>query len=280
VELELREARYEAERARRQYDLVEPEHRLVAATLEQHWNAALEHVQALEARLAVLTAEAAATVVPDPARLVALAEDFPAVWADPATDMRTKKRLVRLLLTEIIARLPEEGVIELVLHWAGGKHSVLRLPRNKTGQHRYCTSREVVAVVRDLVQTLPDGQIARVLNRLGYRTGAGNTWTQARVMSLRASHQIPAFAPPAGEPTLLTITDAARILGVSPSTVQRWIEAGLLPGTQPVPHAPWAISREALTTAAVQAAVAATRQARPRPPSASPAQLTLGDPTT
>jgi excisionase family DNA binding protein len=99
-------------------------------------------------------------------------------------------------------------------------------------------------------------------------------------MSLRASHQIPAFAPPAGEPSLLTITDAARSLGVSPSTVQRWLTAGVLSGTQPVPHAPWAIPREALTTPAVQAAVAATRQARPRPPSASPAQLTLGDPRT
>jgi len=157
---------------------------------------------------------------------------------------------------------------------------VLRLPRNRTGQHRYCTSREVVAVVRDLVQTLPDGQIARVLNRLGYRTGAGNTWTQSRVMSLRASHQIPVFTPSSTEAALLTVTDAARILGVSPSTVQRWVTAGIVPGTQPVPHAPWAIPREALTTAAVQRAVAATRQARPRPPSASPAQLTLGDPRT
>lgn len=99
-------------------------------------------------------------------------------------------------------------------------------------------------------------------------------------MSLRASHQIPVFVPPTGEPTLLTITDAARTLGVSPSTVQRWITAGLLPATQPVPHAPWAILREALTTAAVQRAVAATRQARPRPSSPSPAQLTLGDPRT
>jgi len=280
IELELREARYEAERARRQYDLVEPEHRLVATTLEQRWNQALERVHELEQRLAALSAEADAVVVPDRATLQRLAHDFPTVWADPQTDMRTKKRIVRLLLTEIVARLPEEGTIELVLHWAGGKHSVLRLPRNRTGQHRYCTSREVVAVVRDLVQTLPDGQIARVLNRLGYRTGAGNTWTQSRVMSLRASHQIPVFTPSSTEAALLTVTDAARILGVSPSTVQRWVTAGIVPGTQPVPHAPWAIPREALTTAAVQRAVAATRQARPRPPSASPAQLTLGDPRT
>jgi helix-turn-helix protein len=228
----------------------------------------------------VLTAEADAVVVPDRATLEQLAADFPAVWADPQTDMRTKKRIVRLLVTEIVARLPEEGLIELVLHWAGGKHSVLRLPRNRIGQHRYCTSREVVAVVRDLAQTLPDGQIARVLNRLGYRTGAGNTWTQARVNSLRATHQIPAFAPAPGAPALLTITDAGRLLGVSPRTVHRWVTTGLLPGTQPVPHAPWAIPREALTTAAVQRAVAAARQACPRPPATSPAQLPLGDPRT
>jgi excisionase family DNA binding protein len=280
VELELREARYEAERARRQYDAVEPEHRLVAATLEQRWNHALERVRALEHRGEALTAEAAAVVLPDPAALLALAQDFPAVWADPRTDMRTKKRLVRLLLTEIIARLPEEGVIEFVLHWAGGKHTVLRVPRNRTGQHRYCTSREVVAVVRDLAQTLPDAQIARILNRLGYRTGAGNTWTQARVTSLRTSHQIPIFEVPQGEPALLTIAQAARALGVSSSTVQRWILAGVLPGTQPVPHAPWAIPRDALSTAAVHAAVAAARGARPLPRSPSIAQLPLIDPDT
>jgi hypothetical protein len=78
VELELREARYEAERARRQYDAVEPEHRLVAATLERRLNAMLARVHELEARVATLTAEAERQVAPDRTALLRLARDSPA----------------------------------------------------------------------------------------------------------------------------------------------------------------------------------------------------------
>src|SRR5262245_55824218 len=138
VELELREARYEAERARRQYDAVEPEHRLVAATLERRWNATLARVHELEQRLAVATADAARQVVPERGALLHLAEDFPRVWDHPSTDIRTRKRIVRLLIEEITVKIapgaPEQ--IELVIHWKGGQHTPLVLPRNRTGQHR------------------------------------------------------------------------------------------------------------------------------------------------
>jgi hypothetical protein len=173
LELELREARYEAERAQRRYDAVEPEHRLVAETLERRWNAALERVGRVQERLAALTADAQRQPPPDRARLLALAAEFPRVWADPATDVRTKKRIVRLLIEEIIAKVvaAPQPQIELLIHWKGGAHTQLVIPRNRTGHHRRCTDREVVAVVRDLARTLPDAQIARVQNRLGYRTG-------------------------------------------------------------------------------------------------------------
>ena len=50
-ELALQAARYEAERVRRQYDAVDPANRLVAADLEQRWNARLAEVERLEAEL-------------------------------------------------------------------------------------------------------------------------------------------------------------------------------------------------------------------------------------
>jgi excisionase family DNA binding protein len=275
VELELREARYEAERARRQYDAVEPEHRLVAETLEARWNDALARVQALERRLA--TAPEPPAAPPDRTALLALAQDFPAVWADPATDIRAKKRLVRLLLEEIVARVPEPTVVELVLHWAGGKHTVLRLPRNLSGRHRHCTSREVIDVVRDLARICPDQHIGRILNRLGYRTGAGNTWTQARVTSLRGAHGIPAFR---ADPALVTMDQAAIALGVSAMTVRRLIAKGLLPAHQPVPYAPWTIRREDLFTERVQALAETVKRGGTLPRTASGAQLSLVDSTT
>jgi excisionase family DNA binding protein len=282
LELELREARYEAERARRQYDAVEPEHRLVTATLEQRWNAALERVRAVEGRLTALDTAATRNAPPDRTVVLALAEDFPRVWADPATDIRLKKRIVRLLIEEIIAKVMPEPLpqIELIIHWKGGKHTQLVLPRNRRGHHRYCTDRAVIDVVRDLARSMPDAGIARVLNLLGYRTGAGNTWTQHRVLSLRRHHGIPVFDRATDRPKLLTIADAAKLLQVSTPTVRRMIERGLLPAAQPALYAPWAIREEDLTTSAVQRAVDAVRSGRALPRSDATAQLTLEDSST
>jgi hypothetical protein len=223
--LELREARYEAERAQRQYDAVEPEHRLVAATLEQRRNTVLDRVHRLEQRLAALQAEADRRALPDRATLLRVAEDFPQVWADRTTDVRTKKRIVRLVIEEILAKalVEPQPHIELVIHWVGGKHTRLLLPRNRTGQHRRCTDRAIVEVVQDLARRLPDGQVARVLNRLGYRTGVGNGWTQGRVASLRGYHRIRAFERTTDRTTTLTIDEAAPALGVSTTTVRRLI---------------------------------------------------------
>jgi excisionase family DNA binding protein len=162
-----------------------------------------------------------------------------------------------------------------VIHWKGGKHTILRVAKNRPGQHRYTTSREVVDVVRDLARCLPDGQIARVLNRLGYQTGAGNTWTQDRVVGLRSYHQIPIFDPEVERGTTLTIAQAASELGVSEMTVRRMIVRGLLPAKQPVPYAPWAIQREALNAGAVQQAIKAVKRGRPVPQTAPTGQLNL-----
>jgi excisionase family DNA binding protein len=275
LDLELREARYEAERAQRQYDAVEPEHRLVAATLEQRWNVALERVATLEHRLAHLAAAPAPPVPPDGATLLALAQEFPVVWSDPNADIRTKKHLVRLLIEEIVASVPNDRDIELLIHWKGGRHTRLLAPRNRRGQHRRCTDRGVVDVVRDLARRLPDAQIARILNRLGYRTGAGNTWTQQRVVSLRHAHDIPVYTPPPEGVAPLTIGQAAHTLGVSTTTLRKLIVSGRLPATQPVPYAPWAIRREDLDSPALHRVLHAVKSGRRLPRTSPKAQLPL-----
>lgn len=282
IELELREARYEAERAQRQYDVVEPEHRLVAATLERRWNAALARVHELEERIATLAAEAERHVAPDHVVLLRLAEDFPRVWHHPATDVRTRKRIVRLLIEEIVVNIlpgPRDQ-IELTIHWKGGKHTQLVIPRNRTGQHRRSTDRAVIDVVRELSRAQSDGQIARVLNRLGYRTGAGNTWTALRVLGLRRHHGIAAFDRVSDRQGILTIAEAAAVLRVSSTTVRRMIALRMLPATQPVPHAPWAIRQEALGCDTVQRAVDAIKAGRALPRTLDERQLTLTESTT
>jgi DNA invertase Pin-like site-specific DNA recombinase len=279
LDLELRQARYEADRAQRQYDAVEPENRLVSETLERRWNAALARVAELEHRLATLIPTARPAPI-DRTQLLTLADDLPAVWHRPATDIALKKRIVRLLVEEIVATATAEPPqVTLVLHWKGGKHTQLIVRKNRPGGHRYCTDRAVIEVVRDLARSLPDGEIARILNRLGYQTGQRNSWTAARVASLRYGHQIPAVDRTA--PTqLLTMWDAARVLGVSPMTVRRLITGKVLPATQPVPYAPWAIRRDDLASEPVQRAAEAVKKGRRLPQPASVNQLTLSNSQT
>jgi hypothetical protein len=135
-------------------------------------------------------------------------------------------------------------------------------------------------VVRDLARSLPYHEIARVLNRLGHRTGTGQSWTQGRVTSFRNYHGIAVYqAPPDGH-ELLTLGQAARVLGVNKPFVQRLITTGLLPATQPVLYAPWSIRLEDLRAEAVQQASACGRSGRKLPRQANPNQLSLENSTT
>ena len=153
-----------------QFDAAEPENRLVVDTLERRWNGALEHVVDLEQRLAALSATVSRPSAEDRQRLLALAADLPAVWRDATTDARLKKRIVRLVIEEIVAEVTgDPPTITLLIHWKGGKHTQLVIRKNRTGHHRYRTDRAIIDVVRDLARSLPDEQIARILNRLGYR---------------------------------------------------------------------------------------------------------------
>jgi len=279
LDLELRQARYEADRAQRQYDAVEPENRLVNETLERRWNVALTRVAEVEHRLAALIPTARPAPI-DRAQLLALADDLPAVWRRPATDIPLKKRIVRLLVEEIVATATvEPPEVTLVMHWKGGQHTQLVVRKNRPGGHRYCTDRAVIDVVRDLARSLPDGEIARILNRLGYRTGQRNAWTAARVASLRYGHQIPAVDR-AASARLLTMMEAARALSVSPMTIRRLITRKMLPATQPVPYAPWAIRPDDLALEPVQHAAEAVKQGRRLPPPVSENQLTLNNSQT
>src|SRR3954469_15610096 len=102
---ELEEARYEASLAERRYEHVDPAKRHVARELEARWNAALERVAALEGRVARLKDQAAARPKIDREVLLRLAHDLPTAWNAAGTDARTKPRIVRLLIEEVVREL-------------------------------------------------------------------------------------------------------------------------------------------------------------------------------
>jgi DNA invertase Pin-like site-specific DNA recombinase len=276
LDLKLEQARYEAERARRQYHAVDPENRLVAGELERRWNQALETLGALERERSALEAEGdGAHGAVDREALLQLAEDLPGVWQDPSANMRLKKRIVRTLVEEILVDVDEEASrVQMIVRWAGGQHSRLSVKKRRPGQHGHTTDRTVVEIVRELAPLLPDGQIARVLNRLGLKTGRGNNWNQGRVVSLRHYNKIPVYDPEAAERDgLLTLEQAAGALGVSPTVVRKLVSRGILPGRQVVPHAPWIIRAKDLEEPAVQDYVRRVREGKTRPQTADAYQL-------
>lgn len=151
----------------------------------------------------------------------------------------------------------EKKEIVLLIHWAGGRHSELRVKKNGLGKHRRCTSVEAVEIVRQMAGKFSDEQIAGTLNRLKLRTGAGNNWNEQRVLSLRHYHSLPAYDVRTATTTnMLTLEETAFRLGVSATSVRRMIRQKVLPASQVVPCAPWQISIEAVQSAAVQKAVA------------------------
>jgi len=246
IELELDQARYEARLAARRYESVDPDQRLVAAELEARWNAVLQKMKELENRLHEFDSESQSSPTPNKEVLLSLAQDLPAIWNSPVTDMRLKQRIVRILIRQIIANVDEKSrEVVLITHWAGDRHSELRVQKSVTGRSRRCTDPETIEVLRQMAGKFSDQQIAATLNRLGLRTGVGNGWNVSRVHSARCYYHLPYFSQN-DQPSEVSIQVAAQRLDVSQSIVRRMIEEKILPARQAVVCAPWQIPVEAL----------------------------------
>jgi hypothetical protein len=205
-----------------------------------------------------------ATRIPDKETLCSLAQDLPAVWNSPSTDMRLKQRIVRILVEEIVADVDDASTeIVLLIHWTGGRHSELRVKKNLTGRHSRCTDLETIEVIRRMCGKFPDDQIAATLNRLGLRTGTGNTWNEGRVRTVRSYHKLPAFEVTVAPRQTVTLEEASERLGISHKVIRRLIGSNKIPATQVVPWAPWEIAIEAIESPDVLEEIARAKR-RPR----------------
>ena len=245
LELALEQARYEAARARRQYDAVDPDNRLVAGELERRWDAALAAVEVLEKELETLVRQRPAALdAEERQRLLQMGADLEAAWHHPAATAVTRKRLIRAVMREVVARV-EDDQVQLLLHWQGGDHTRLTVRKNRRGQTRWAVEPEMVDLIRTCARLMPDKAIAGMLNRTGKRTGRLNGWTQSRVRGFRNTHGIAVYVEgewaARGE---VTLTEAARMLDLSPMTVLRRIRAGIIPAEQYCKGAPWVIKRQ------------------------------------
>jgi len=255
VNMALEKGQYEATRIQRQFDATDPGNRLVAGELERRWNEALLKVAALEAKLETMRQSAKTLSEAHRIELRKLGADLDLVWNHPVCPVHLKKRILRTVIKEIIVtEQAEPPKILMTVHWHGGVHKKLQAPRRTQGQHDNGNDAVVVDLVRDLAAVCKDAAIVSILNRLGYKTGAGNTWTESRVQHLRHTSQIPACPPPEERPWV-TMTDAAEQMKVSQMVIRRLIKQEILPARQVIKHAPWVIERKDLELPSVKKAI-------------------------
>lgn len=270
--LELKAARYAADRAWRQYDAIDPGNRLVANELERRWNAALSKVGELERRVDDEQKRTHQQLIADPNTLHGLAGELQAAWWDAEADHRLKKRIIRTLVAEIVADVDEgASEVELVLHWQGGVHSSVRVPRRRRGQSVSCTSPDTVEAIRVLALVCTDDVIASVLNRNGLKTGPGNRWTRQRVTSARRTHNVPKYDPKCSN-GWMNLSDAAKYLGTTHKTMRRMVDAGRIKALHPLSDGPWVLQQADLDASQVRRALG---ERKGRGPGPNPDQLDL-----
>lgn len=272
---ELKQRQYEAERARRQYDRVEPENRLVAIELERRWNEALALATAARSHLEEFQQQTdAPPSQSEVRRLMSLGKHLEKVWNADQTDVTIKKQIARLLVEEVIVQPGESPeTVELWIHWSGGHHTPLVVPRvGRAGRGHSAEAKLVIGVLHAVCD---DGSLAHALNRNGVRRGS-ESWTAESVRRFRQRHRIAAFdASHKQSQGLLTGDEAARALGISPMSVHRLVQACILPAEQPAPGLPCVIRQSDLSLADVQQAVRRIQLNLPRPLPENPDQLKL-----
>jgi DNA invertase Pin-like site-specific DNA recombinase len=170
---QVQRAQYEANQARVRYMRVDPNNRLVADTLEAQWNEKLRALaQAKEESEKQRQLDATQISAEQKAQILALATDFPKLWRDPKTADRDRKRMARLLLEDVTLRR-EHQEISVQLRFKGGATRELRLPFPRSAWELRKTKPEIVAAIDRLLADHTEGEIAPLLNELGWRSSGG-----------------------------------------------------------------------------------------------------------
>jgi DNA invertase Pin-like site-specific DNA recombinase len=251
----LERARYEAGRALRQYDNIEPENRLVARTLEAVLEDKLTAVRTAENQLAAQQARRPVTLTEEETAWITTAgADLRAIFGAPATTNAQRKELIRAVITEVTVTAQDNGgdatarTCQVQIIWQGGASTALQMPMPASGRHGRTTSEDTLDLIRRLASRYDDTTIAQILSQQNRRTATGLPFRKTHVRALRARHGIPGYqAPPANvtsgcqDAIVVSITEAGRQLGVSTATIYRWLRDGFVTGEQLTPGAPWQI---------------------------------------
>jgi hypothetical protein len=215
-------AQHAADAARRRYLAVDPANRLVADTLEADWNDKLRELAATQddydkARRATTTG--LGDTQRD--RIRALAADFPALWNHPATPMRERKRLIRLLITDVTL-IKTGGGTTVHVRWRGGQDHSMTLPLPLNAWQERKTPQATIDLIDQLLDEHTYGEVAGILTQRGITSGEGRTFTAGRLRAHCDRYRLRSHYQRLRETGLLTLDEIAGELGAHPSSIKRW----------------------------------------------------------
>ena len=217
-----------ADTAQRRYLAVDPANRLVADTLEADWNTRLRELADARDDYARARDTDVALDEDQQARVLALAGDFPALWNDPATPMRERKRLLRLLITDVTLTRDSDGAICCQVRFTGGQHHTLTLPRPLTATEQHTTAPATVELIDQLLDDHPFDEISEILNGRGITGGWGRAFTVQNLAALCRARGLGTHASRLRAAGMLTAGEIAADFKVTPQTIGKWHRRGLI----------------------------------------------------
>ena len=234
-------ARYDVDLAERRYEEADPSNRLVASTLEKRWDDAMQRLRELEAELADFERQTVPSITAEQKQqILQLGRDFPRLWKAPTTKASDRKRMLRLLISDItVVKGPDPKLLRLQIRWQGGATETIevRQPPNRADAVRYPEA--FVAKIRALAERHADKEIAVRLNAEGLTSSTGKSFTASMISWIRFKHRIPG---PSRLPGTLTVSELRVRYGVSMHVVYYWIARGIVAATQRETNTPYAIT--------------------------------------
>ena len=225
----------------------------------------MERVSRLERKRDDLRAASVTKPTIDRGQLFKLAQNLPAAWNAPSTDTATKQRLIHILVQEIVRDLDDtanEAV--LLIHWTGGRHTEVRVPRVKTGRYPGDIAPSAVDALRELGGHWPDRELAVSLNRMRCRTGNGETWTTVRVREMRERLGLSEYNPDNADGRMVSLAKAAEQLGIYVGSAKSLALESILPASQAMKGTQWLVPVEALNSEAMRIGVQRVVERRPK----------------
>jgi hypothetical protein len=275
-QMKIERAEYETQLAQKRYEEVDPENRLVAATLERRWNEALVKLEELKKAAVELQQDTGISITAEQkSQILSLAKELPKLWNASTTQPQDRKRILRLLLNDITVekRAPKSLILHIRWHGGATEDVPVTLPPDQPDVMRYPD--EFVARIRDLAKAQSDPDIAAILNSENKLSSTGKPFTANMISWIRFKHRIKSPSSNDGE---LTVAQLAAKFGVSQHVVYYWLERKLLDARRVGENGPYFIKIDDHTERKLQSYVADSPKLSKRTSSRASIDSTVGPP--